>query len=127
MKIKLSVPIALAALFIILSSASSSFGQITGGYGDADVNDKEVIIAANFAVKRVPRKEKVAVRLVKINQARLQVVAGINYEVCLEAQFRKLGEKAVTKYVKAVVYRNLKNVYSLTSWKTSNEPLECKE
>ncbi|MBX7174103.1 MAG: hypothetical protein K1X72_24235 [Pyrinomonadaceae bacterium] len=130
MKIKLSVSIALAVLFIILSSASLSFAQsdqIVGGYGEADVKDQDVINAAKFAVKKGAKKEKATITLVNINQARVQVVAGLNYEVCLETDYKKSGKKAVKKYVKAVVYKNLKNVYSLTNWILSNEPLECKD
>lgn len=130
MKIKLSVSIAFAALFIILSSASSSFAQtdqITGGYGDANVKAKDVVAAAKFAVKKGAAKEKATITLVEIKQARQQVVAGLNYEVCLEVNYKKSGKKALKRYVKAVVYKNLKNVYSLTSWKISNKSLECKD
>jgi Aspartic acid proteinase inhibitor len=129
MKIKLSVTIALAALFIILGSVSASFAQsdqIVGGYGDANVKDKNVIAAAKFAVKKGAVKEKATITLVSIKQAQQQVVAGLNYEVCLEINVKKSGKKAVKKYAKAVVYRNLKNVYSLTSWKMTSTPPVCK-
>lgn len=130
MKIKLSVSIALAALFIILSSALSSFAQadqIVGGYGEANVKAKDVVAAAKFAVKKGAAKEKATITLVTIKQARMQVVAGLNYEVCLEVNYKKSGKKALKRYVKAVVYKNLKKVYSLTSWMISNKPLECKD
>lgn len=129
MKIKLSVTIALAALLIILGSVSASFAQsdqIVGGYGDANVKDKNVVAAAKFAVKKGAVKEKAEITLVKIKQARMQVVAGLNYEVCLEINVKKSGKKAVKKYAKAVVYKNLKNVYSLTSWKMTANPPVCK-
>lgn len=129
MKITLSVSIALAAFFIILNSASSSFAQtdqMTGTYGEADVKAKDVIAAAKFAVKKGTAKEKATITLFKIKQARMQVVSGLNYEVCLEVNYKKSEKKSVRKYVKAVVYKNLKKVYSLTSWKISNKPFECK-
>lgn len=130
MKIKLSVSIAFAALFIILSLASASFAQsdqIAGGYGDADVKAKDVVAAAKFAVKKGAAKEKATITLLTIKQARQQVVAGLNYEVCLEVNYKKSGKKALKRYVKAVVYKNLKNVHSLTSWMISNKSLECKD
>lgn len=129
MKKKFSICAAIAALFIVLTAASASFAQtdqIVGGYGEADVKAKDVVAAAKFAVKKGAAKEKATISLVTIKQARMQVVAGLNYEVCLEVNYKKSGKKAVKRYVKAVVYKNLKKVQSLTSWTLSKEPLECK-
>lgn len=125
MKIKLGFFVALVALFIILGSSSASYSQITGGYGDADVKDAEVIKAAKFAVKKDSKKEKAMVTLVSIKKARVQVVAGLNYELCLEVNVKKSGKKAVKQFIKIVVYRNLKNVYSLTSWTILKDLAEC--
>ena len=125
MKIKLGFFVAFVALFIILGSASASYSQITGGYGDADVKDAEVVKAAKFAIKKGSKKEKATVTLVSIKKARMQVVAGLNYELCLEVNVKKAGKKSVKQYVKTVVYRNLKNVYSLTSWTLLKDLAEC--
>lgn len=128
MRIKFSFLAASVALFIILSAASASFAQteqITGGYGDADVKDKDVIAAAKFAVKKGANKEKATISLINIKQARMQVVAGLNYEVCLEVNVKKSGKKTIRKFAKAVVYRNLKNAYSLTSWTFLKDSAEC--
>ena len=125
MKIKLGFFVACVALFIILGSASASYSQITGGYGDADVKDAEVIKAAKFAIKKGSKNEKATVTLVSIKKARVQVVAGLNYELCLEVDVKKAGKKSVKQYVKTVVYRNLKNVYSLTSWTLLKDLAEC--
>lgn len=128
MKIKFSFFAASVALFIILSAVSTSFAQtdqITGGYGETDVKDKDVITAAKFAVKKGSTKEKATISLVTIQKAKVQVVAGLNYEVCLEVNVKKSGKKSVKRFVKAIVYKNLKNVYSLTSWAFLKDSAEC--
>lgn len=127
MKIKLSIFAFFVALFMIFGSATASFAQdaqITGGYGDADVKDKDVIAAAKFAVKKGGQKQKATITLVSLNKAQLQVVAGLNYKVCLQVSVKKSGKKAIRQFVEAVVYKNLKNVYSLTSWVKTKES-EC--
>ena len=130
MKIKLSIFVAFVALFIVLANSSASYaqdGQITGGYGDADVNDAEVIKTAKFAIKKGSKKEKAKVTLLSIKKARIQIVAGLNYEICLEIDVKKSGKQAVKQYIKTVVYRNLKNVYSLTSWTVLKDLAECED
>ena len=119
MKIRLNFLTIFVGCLIFFGSVSASYaqdGQITGGYGEASVKDAEVIKAANFAVKKAAKKEKATIKLIEIKKAQMQVVAGLNYEVCLQVSVKKSGKKAVTQYAKAVVYRNLKSVYSLTSW-----------
>ena len=127
MKIKLGFAIIFAALFMLAGGVQKSFaqdGQIVGGYGTADVKDKDVIKAAKFAVKKDGQNEKAAVTLVAINKAQMQVVAGINYELCLQVSVKKTGKKAVKQFVKTVIYRDLKNTYSLTSW-TKQKTAKC--
>ncbi len=126
MKIKLSVFAIFIALFIALGSASNCFGQteqITGGYGDADVKDAEVVKAANFAIKKGAKRQKATIKLVSVKKAQMQVVAGLNYQICMQITSKKSRRKAVEQFVKVVVYRNLKNTYSLTSWTIQND--EC--
>lgn len=111
---------------VALGAASVCYGQeMTGAYGDADVSSKEVKSAAAFALKKLGAQESATFALVKIEKARMQVVAGLNYEVCMEATVKRGGGKAVKRYVKAVVYQNLKNVKSLSSWWISNVELTC--
>lgn len=110
-----------------LGAASVCFGQITGGYGAADTKDKEVKAAAAFAVGKLATDEAATIKLTRINSARLQVVAGINYELCLEITVKRGEKRAARRYVKAVVYRNLKNAYKLTNWTISTDPLSCEE
>lgn len=109
-----------------LGAASVCYGQeMTGAYGDADASSKEVKSAAAFALKKLGSEENATFTLVKIAKARQQVVAGLNYEVCMETTVKRGSGKAVKRYVKAVIYQNLKNVKSLSSWWISNVELTC--
>ena len=130
MKFKLSILIAFAALFIFFGSSKVCYAQaeepIAGGYATTDVNDAEVVAAAKFAVRKQSKKQKATFSLIAIKNAKLQVVAGLNYEVCLQLTSKaKLKSKPVTQFVKTIVYRDLKNVYSLTSWKILKNENEC--
>ena len=98
MKIKLSFFALCIALFVFFGSNSAAFAQtdqITGGYGDADVADAEVVKAAKFAVKKRSTTQKAAITLVSIKKAQMQVVAGLNYELCLQINVKKSGKKVV--------------------------------
>ncbi|MCD9187191.1 MAG: cystatin domain-containing protein [Pyrinomonadaceae bacterium] len=129
MKFKLSILIAFAALFIFFGNTNVCYGQtepIAGGYGDADVTDENVVAAAKFAIRKQSRKQKATLALVEIKTAKMQVVAGLNYEVCMVISSKaKLKSKPVEQFVKTVVYKNLNNFYSLTSWKVLKKPEEC--
>lgn len=85
-----------------------------GGYGEVKANDPAVVAAARFAVKSMAEKTK-GLRLIRVTSAGQQVVAGINYKVELLVSDRSSG-KAVRRTAEAVVYRNLDDEYSLTSW-----------
>ena len=61
------------------------------------MKDAEVIKEAKFAIKKVGKKEKATVTLVSIKKARMQVVAGLNYELCLEVDVKKAGKKSVKR------------------------------
>ena len=70
-----------------------------------------MISVAQFATAEESRKKRVRVTLVSIEHAERQVVAGLNYKLCLRIKI-----KGKTHNVTAVVYQNLKQKYSLTSW-----------
>jgi hypothetical protein len=111
--------IAAAGVFSVASA------QITGGFGDSDPNDKDVRAAAAFAVKKLGTDESATISLVRIEKVRTQVVAGLNFELCMEVNVKRGAKKAVRRYVKAVVYRDLKNRFSLSRWSLSTDPPEC--
>jgi hypothetical protein len=80
-----------------------------GSYRAADVNDPSVRQAAAAAVREAGKGRATALR--RIVSAEQQVVAGINYRLCLEVE---IG--GATGQARAVVYRDLSQQYSLSSW-----------
>jgi hypothetical protein len=125
MKKSLQVVIVLVALSVVLGSVIISFGQgrpIVGGYKEVATDDPEVQAAAEFAVSEQKKKQDDdALSLVSIEHAERQVVAGTNFRLCL-----KVGaggdsdEGAEPQNVKVVVFKNLKQEYSLKSWDEEN-------
>src|SRR3954465_14527568 len=103
MKKCLQILLALVVLNIAFSCANSVMAQRTGGYKENSTDDAEVVAAANFAVDEEGRKEEGSITLVSIEHAESQVVAGINYRLCLKVA---TGDDE-PKDVKVVVYRNL--------------------
>ncbi len=92
-----------------------ALAQIAGGYGTADVKDPQVMAAAKFAVSaentKLKRTGKRAYALLEIAKAEVQVVAGLNFRVCIKT---KLG--AGVRSSEAVVYQDLQQKLSLSSW-----------
>ena len=115
MKKSLQNLIMLVLLTVAFSCANSVMAQRAGGYKEASVKDADVIAAANFAVGEEGRKEGTSIKLVSIERAEIQVVAGTNYRLCLKVEIDN-----ETKDVKAVVYRNLSKAYLLTDWEKAS-------
>jgi hypothetical protein len=88
--------------------------QITGGYGEMSVTDKDAKNAAAFAVKTRTNQTHKTVTMVKIVKAEQQVVAGLNYRVCINVRINNGKTQTVT----AVVYKNLQDKKSLSHWKS---------
>ena len=88
--------------------------DIAGGYGDMSVTDRDARQAAAFAVKTRSSKTSKKITLIKILKAEVQVVAGLNFRVCMRVREGKGRVQTVT----AVVYRNLRNKRSLSRWKS---------
>ncbi len=101
----------LAAAVGVVFAASPTEAQKPGGYRDADVKNKDVIAAAEFAVKEQAGKDKGKLELVEITKAGTQVVAGTNYKLTL-----KVGVEGGTREALAVVWRKLDKTQQLTSW-----------
>lgn len=117
MKRKLQIFMMFVALGVFFCCANASFAQkIVGGYGEASVDDERVVAAADFAVKDHSEKNEVSLEIVSIRKAELQVVAGINYRICIEVKVTEEGNDE-TQFVEVVVYQDLKKKYKLTSWK----------
>jgi cystatin-C len=105
--------VALFVFGIFAAESGVSAQDIAGGYGDASVTDKDVRSAANFAIKSRSRSTGKTLTLVKIVKAEVQVVAGLNYRVCMTVREGRKAAKTIT----AVVYKDLQNRRSLSRWK----------
>ena len=102
--------------------ASYATEPTLGGYSKVSVTDKDVVAAAEFAIKaqsktiREPKaRQQVALELLKIIGAEEQVVAGMNYRLTL-----RVKEDGNQKTVEAIVWWQAwrkPNPYQLTSWK----------
>ena len=100
----------------MLFGAVVVLAQRTGGYREIDKAD-EGAAAAEFAVKDQSEKKELSYKLVSVEKAETQVVAGINYRLCLKVSYQKQGEDSdTTDFVQVVVFRSLQKEYSLTSW-----------
>ncbi len=100
---------------VLLLSVINSTAQIpvtVGGYSDASTEDADVIAAARFAVREKNKGQKErAIELISIKRAAVQVVAGMNFRLCLEIRDGKEARTA-----QAIVFRSLQQKWSLTSW-----------
>ncbi len=113
--IALVIPVVIFAALNIASGNGSSAGAqekpIVGRYAETSNTDPEAVAAAQFAIKTQGRKKHARISLVAIKRAEVQVVAGFNYRLCMRVKV-----KGKTRDVTVVVYKTLKQKYSLTSW-----------
>jgi hypothetical protein len=92
-----------------------------GGYKEVATDSSEVQEAAEFAVKAEAEKQETQIKLVSVEHAESQVVAGVNYKLCLKVEVEdKENNTDATIEVQVVVYRNLQKAYSLTSWEQAD-------
>jgi hypothetical protein len=120
MRTRLPFQIILPVFGIFLCCAASVSAQIrTGGYKEIAKDDEGAVAAAGFAVNAQGEKQGNAIALVEVEHAETQVVAGINYRLCLKIQV----DDADPKEVRVVVYKNLQREFSLKSW----EDAKCGE
>lgn len=92
---------------------------IVGGYGDISVRSRDARSAASVAVTQHNRGIRDKVTLVKILKAEQQVVAGMNYRVCLQIKTRR----GVSRTITAVVYQPIRKKMRLTDWEAGG----CRE
>lgn len=113
-------PVSLALLLLAISAASPAFSAqapepappLVGGFQKADITDKSIRAAADFAISAAPKK----MALKQIVSARHQVVAGMNYSLCLRVAAPKFGLFKHGHFVAAKVFQGLDGSYELTSW-----------
>jgi hypothetical protein len=121
MKTNLRGAIILVVLSVIFGSVTAGLAQRTGSYKEVAKDDAGVMAAAEFAVKEQGKKQEMTYKLVSVEHAEQQVVAGINYRLCLKVGYHKQDDDVdTTEFVRAVVYQNLQREYSLTSWAPEN-------
>ena len=103
-----------AALILILSFSSlgvAAVAQVAGGYGPISTADPMVILAARYALMSQNAQMSGKYTLKSINKAQSQVVAGVNYQVCIT-----LRRDDTIRTAEAVVYHNLQRKWSVTRW-----------
>lgn len=101
-----------AMLFLAMASAATASPMIVGGYASIPAASQESVSAAKSSVamkNALPDSRKV--RLISIIKAESQVVAGMNFRLCLKVT---QGKKAFR--VRTVVYRDLSGALTLTEW-----------
>ena len=108
-------------VFLSYGIVAQAQGRILGGYKEIDKDDAEAQAAAEFAVAEQAKKQDTTIKLVSVEHAESQVVAGINYKLCLKVEVEdKENNVDATEEVQVVVYRNLQKAYSLTSWQQAD-------
>ena len=112
--------VVLFVLAIALGTIAAS-AQRLGGYREIDKSDEGAAAAAEFAVKAQSENKEMTYKLVSVEHAESQVVAGTNYRLCLKVGYHKQDDDVdTTEFVRVVVNRNLQNQHSLTSWTEEN-------
>lgn len=107
-------------VFLVLSAAVCPFAGLAqepmpGGYAAAAVTDQQVIRAASFAIKAQEKVSGKTLELIKILEAKSQVVAGMNYRLKL-----KVRMNGKVRTAEAIVWWQAwrkPEPYQLTSWK----------
>ena len=110
-------PLFLVFAFILMMNVVS-FAQIkVGGYKSIAETDAGAIAAANFAVKARGKTDNAEITLESIEKAESQLVQGTNFRLCMEISISRADEDVNYKQmVKAIIYRNLKQQFTLSSW-----------
>lgn len=106
MRHRSAIPVPGVLLCALLCCACLASAALPGGYSDASPVEKDIKSVAKFAVSA----QRGAI-LERIVSAETQVVAGLNYRLKIEVK-----TPGGLRMAKAVVYRDLKNKMSLTSW-----------
>ncbi|HJQ30806.1 MAG TPA: cystatin domain-containing protein [Pyrinomonadaceae bacterium] len=117
MKNFLLAALLLAALGAVFNSTAAGARQKVGGYKEAATDDPEVTSAADFAVAAEGRKENMTIKLVSVEAAERQTVAGTNFRLCLKVETEDTDNNVdATETVKVLVFKSLQKAYTLKSW-----------
>lgn len=111
------------ALGVVFGSVAAGARQApaVGGYREVAADAPEVVSAAKFAVAARAHSQGAEIKLVSVETAERQTVAGANYRLCLKVEEADTQNNVdVTETVRAVVFRSLKNAYTLKSWQAED-------
>lgn len=126
-KINWKLPFFALALCVISFAAASDVraqsddDDEAGGYIAIRTTDPRATAAAAFAVGERSKSTGAKVSVVSIRSAKSQVVAGVNYQLCMLVSVKEPNAEAYQELVVAVVYQNLQQKYSLSSWTEADE------
>jgi uncharacterized lipoprotein NlpE involved in copper resistance len=82
-----------------------------GGYSMVAPSNAEVAAAATFAIREYAARSGRTIVLRAVLRAERQIVAGVNYRLCLDLTIDGRRENAI-----AVVYQDLRQQFSLAQW-----------
>lgn len=101
----------LLAAFAIQTNIHAQNEPIVGGYGEVSARSADAKRNAGFAIGARAKRMGQTITLVKILKAEQQVVAGMNFKICMRVRINRR-----VSVITAVVFRNLRNRRSLSSW-----------
>ena len=111
----------LGLVFGSAAAAGAWQGPVVGGYKQVAADAPEVVSAARFAVAAQTRKVGNEIRLLSVETAERQTVAGVNYRLCLKIEEADTQNNVdVTETVRVVIFKSLKNAYTLRSWQAED-------
>lgn len=109
-----------AVIFVGFAAARAQTEPMVGGYGNISTSSREARSAAAVAIRKHNAEyRRDAVTLVRVQKAEQQVVAGMNYRVCMIVKDRQGKRRTVT----AVVWQRPRRAMKATDWEAGS----CKE
>ena len=116
MKLLVSLLVALVLIWTdnIADGDESNGGDkiMPGGWSSVSVDDRRVAAVAKHAVSVQAAEAKEKLTLLAIQEARRQVVAGMNYRLTL-----RVDRNGKEQFASAMVWVKLDGTYELTEWK----------
>lgn len=110
----------------LLPSTQAQQPPVSGGYTAQSVEDQEIQRIAEEAVKMKGKELQAELMLNAIHKAETQVVAGVNYRLCIETFIPSNDPMTdgVVQYNQTVVYKNISGELKITEWKEDEKGCE---
>ena len=96
----------------LLAFSAFAAPVLSGGYEPADTDNSDVMLASRYLANEVSTESNLSVDVVDIQAASTQVVAGINYRLCLSVTVNDDHRR----HLSGVVYKPLSGGLLLTRW-----------